>query len=74
MTGGQNYETGNLNTVESYPPTCSIPPLPTGTFYPSAMHLFLFSEVWAYNLSSRNVTPNNCGLWWVWRGRRSLLE
>jgi len=29
MTGGTNYETGNLNTVESYPPTCSIPNLPT---------------------------------------------
>ena len=32
MTGGTNSETGFLNTVESYPPTCSIPNLPTGTF------------------------------------------
>ena len=30
MTGGTNYETGYLDTVESYPPTCSIPNLPTG--------------------------------------------
>ena len=30
VTGGQNYETGYLDTVESYPPTCSIPNLPTG--------------------------------------------
>lgn len=35
MTGGQNYETGDLSTVESYPPTCSIPNLPTGALYPS---------------------------------------
>ena len=30
MTGGTNYETGYLDTVESYPPTCSIPNLPAG--------------------------------------------
>ena len=30
VTGGTNYETGYLDTVESYPPTCSIPNLPTG--------------------------------------------
>jgi len=29
MTGGQNYETGYLSSVESYPLTCSIPNLPT---------------------------------------------
>jgi len=32
VTGGQNYETGYLDTVESYPPTCSIPNLPTARY------------------------------------------
>jgi len=29
MTGGTNYETGYLSTVESFPLTCSIPDMPT---------------------------------------------
>lgn len=32
VMGGTNFESGHLKTVESYPPTCSIPDMPTARY------------------------------------------
>ena len=73
MTGGTNYETGSLSTVESFPLACSIPDLPTGAINPIALSFAICSEVRTHDLPASHITPDACGVRWLRRGWRTVL-